>query len=267
MKGLLLLAALAPACAFAQAVPGHWKLTWADEFNKGTSDLKGWTYDLGNRGGWGNGESEVYTKSPSNIFVKKGSLHIAVIADGKGGYTSSRIKSDSLFSQAYGLFEFRAKLPTGTGLWPALWMMPKDSAYGGWPRSGEIDVLESTGQNSTLAQGTLHTEKEQTQKFKESGKMPAGFSTNKWHTYDLEWIKGDGVTAATIRFYIDGILYSSHTGGWVVPPGAGRDAPFDKPFYIIMNMAVGGNYVGKPDLAKGTYELQVDYVRAYLPRK
>jgi beta-glucanase (GH16 family) len=260
--------------ARAQAVPGQWQRTWSAEFNAGASDLVGWSYDLGG-GGWGNNEREVYTASSQNAYVAGGALHIAAIATGSGAgqtYTSARIKSNAIFSQAYGLFEFRAKLPAGTGLWPALWMMPRDSAYGGWPASGEIDVLESQGQNTRLVQGSLQSGpawyalNTQTATFASSGLEPAGFSTTAWHTYDLEWTAGSPGHAGTISWYVDGIRYQTRTGGWTIPSSASpgdRDAPFDQPFYIIMNLAVGGNYVGDPLLAPGTYETQVDYARAF----
>jgi beta-glucanase (GH16 family) len=260
--------------ALAQAVPGRWQQTWSAEFNAGSSDLAGWSYDLGG-GGWGNNEREVYTASSQNAYVAGGALHIAAIATGSGAgqtYTSARIKSNAIFSQAYGLFEFRAKLPAGTGLWPALWMMPRDSAYGGWPASGEIDVLESQGQNTRLVQGSLQSGpawyalNTQTATFASSGQEPAGFSTTAWHTYDLQWTAGSPGHAGTISWYVDGVRYQTRTGGWTIPssaPPGDRDAPFDQPFYIIMNLAVGGNYVGDPSLAPGTYEMQVDYARAY----
>jgi beta-glucanase (GH16 family) len=272
--------------AHAQSIPTaagqQWVSTWADEFNNGSSDLNGFTYDLGNgAGGWGNNEKESYTNSTQNVSVSTdggtgiGALHIDAIATGTGvnqTYTSGRIRTPSLFSQAYGLIEFRAKLPNGTGLWPALWMMPKDNAYGGWPTSGEIDVLESKGQTPGLVQGSLQsgtspgTLDPQTTIFSTTGKEPAGFSTNDWHTYDLRWVPGSANHVGSINWYVDGILYETQNGGWVVPGGAAagdRDAPFDKSFYILMNLAVGGNYVGNPSLAAGTYDMQVDYVRTY----
>lgn len=269
--GIASLAFALVALAPAQLVAGNWSQTWSDEFNAGGSDLNGWNYDLGNGGpslpGWGNNELENYTNSTDNVSVSGGNLHITAIADGQGGYTSGRIKTDSVFSQAYGLFEFRAKLPAGQGLWPAVWMLPQGSVYGGWPSSGEIDILESRGQEPTLVQGTLHSgpiwwaDNVQTQTYAGSGLEPAGFSTFDWHTYDLKWTKGAG--QATLTWYVDGQAYSSFTGGWSVPTGAGQDAPFDQPFYFLINMAVGGNYVGSPNLGTGSYDMQVDYVRAY----
>lgn len=269
---LLALAILVPSGAMAQAVSGSWSQTWGAEFNGGQADLSGWTYDLGNGGpslpGWGNNELQNYTSSTANVSVSGGSLHITAIAN-NNSFTSGRIRTSELFSQTYGLFEVRAKLPVGQGLWPAIWMMPKDSSYGVWPASGEIDILESVGQSDKLVQGTLHSGPNwsqvnvQTQTFAGSGLQPAGFSTHEWHVYDLRWEKGMGGNPGSISWYVDGIKYGSRTGGWSVPAGGGADAPFDKPFYLILNMAVGGNYVGQPSLANGGYDMQVDYVRTY----
>src|SRR4051794_10238301 len=150
----------APAQVVAPGSGKQWAATWTDEFNVGQSDLSGWTYDLGG-GGWGNSELEVYTNSTNNVHVTNdaaaaiSSLRIDAIATGSGAsqsYTSGRIKTTNLFSQTYGLFEFRARLPFGQGLWPAIWMMSKDEAYGGWPTSGEIDILETKGQDTSLVQ-------------------------------------------------------------------------------------------------------------------
>lgn len=261
---------LCPVAA-AQLVPGNWQKTWGAEFNGSQTDLAGWSYDLGNNNGWGNNERQVYTASSSNAYVAGGALHIAAIATGTGAgqtYTSARLKTTALFSQAWGLFEFRAKLPAGTGIWPAIWMMPKDSAYGGWPTSGEIDILESKGQSPTLVQSTLHSGPAWNQVNHQSGfyPAPAGFSTGDWHTYTMQWSRGSFNVPGTFRWYVDGTLYHTRFGGWTIPSGAtpgNRDAPFDKPFYLIMNVAVGGNYVGDPSLAPGSYEMQVDYARAY----
>ena len=276
--------ALAAASAFVPVVSAQsisttagqqWVGTYTNEFNSGTSDLSGYSYDLGG-GGWGNNEKEVYTNSSSNVFVSGGALHIDAIATGSGTtqtYTSGRIKTNSLFSQAYGLFEFRAKFPAGTGLWPALWMMPRDSAYGGWPTSGEIDVFESRGDIMSQVQGSNHsgtspgTLNTQTRKFSDSGLEPPGFTTADWHTYDFQWVPGSTNNPGFLKWYVDGVLYETNHGGWTIPSGApagDRDAPYDKRFYIIMNLAVGGNYVNNTiNLAAGTYDMQVDYVRVY----
>ena len=260
-----------PSSVFAVAVPGSWTQTYSADFNTGPTDLAGWVYETGG-GGWGNNEKEVYTTSTSNVSVSGGNLHLTAVATGSGAnqtYTSGRIKTAGLFSQAYGLFEFRAKMPAGQGLWPAIWMMPQDNAYGGWPTSGEIDVLETVGQSSTLVQGSTHSgpggqQNTQTRTLAQSGLTPVGFSTTDFHTYDLQWDKGTAGHPATLKWYVDGILYQTQQGGWTVPGGASStDAPFDKPFYLILNLAVGGDFVGSPNLAAGAYDMQVDYARAY----
>ena len=125
----------------------QWTSTFSDNFSSASS-LNGWTYDLGNNNGWGNGESETYTNSSSNVNVSGGNLNIQAIGTATSSgtyYTSGRITTQNLFSQTYGLFQFSAELPAGAGLWPAIWMMPTNSVYGSWPQSGEIDVLESKG--------------------------------------------------------------------------------------------------------------------------
>jgi len=285
--------------ARGQAIPGTWHQTWSDEFNQATQnanptgpsdypDLAPFTFVTGG-GGFGNGELETYTTSPQNVFVATnpstgiGALHIDVVSTGSS-YTSARMNSLAAgtgFNQTYGLMEWRAKFPTGQGLWPALWMQAVDST-GGWPYYGEIDVFESRGQNTDLAQGTTHTANHNspaqylaggsgpTKTFAQSGLEPAGFSTTDWHTYDLEWDAPSGNYAGALKWYVDGVLYETqYPTTWAVTTGAlDPMAPFDKPFYIIMNMAVGGSYGnvnGGTNLPAGAYDMQVDYFRAYQP--
>lgn len=253
----------------------HWKLTWKDEFNRGRVNLRGWHYDTGG-GGWGNNEDEVYTRSPKNVFVAHGHLTIRVIGrriHGKVHYTSGRITTRNLLSQKYGLFEFRARLPRGRGLWPAIWMMPQRAVYGGWPRSGEIDITESRGNGIHHVQGSLHSgnawnqDNTQTRVYR----LPPHQTTTGWHTYTLEWEpmadpRHPGVKLVQIRWFVDGHLYETQQGGWTVPPSAPRgdiNAPFNKRFHIILNMAVGGNYVGGKTPGPGRYDMQIDYIRAY----
>lgn len=257
--------------AAAPLVPGNWTSSWSDEFNVGNSDLNGWVREIGG-GGWGNNELETYSSSSSNAFVSGGDLTIRAIAStsaGKQSYSSARITTSGLFSQTNGLIEFSAKMPAGTGLWPAVWMMPQNSSYGGWPRSGEIDMFESKGQDTSLVQGSLHSGADsgsqytQTATLAGSGKKPAGFSTTAWHTYDVEWDAGTATNAATFKWFVDGTLYQTVHGGWYTPDSNNKSSPFDKPFYFIINMAVGGDYVGTPALADGNYDMQLDYLRAY----
>ena len=269
----------------------EWKLVWSDEFDGTEIDRAKWDFDLGNGfynydasqwiSGWGNGELQYYTKDTENAFVTDGHLHIKALKQSRDGcgYTSARVKSrksdgSALFNKRYGRFEFRAKLPTGQGVWPALWMLPQEEKYGGWATSGEIDVLEARGQEPHKIVGTLHF----------GGKWPVNASTSEdfmlpggatiadFHVYAVEWEPGE------IRWYFDDQLFSTRQFWWsssktaggqgVKPANAGDlnpwPAPFDQPFYLVMNVAVGGQFLGNPD--KTTVfpaEMLVDYVRVY----
>ena len=253
----------------------HWQLTWKDDFRHGQKDLKGWHYDLGGSG-WGNNEAEVYTRSRKNVFVAHGRLNIMAIGKrvhGKVHYTSGRITTRNIFSQRYGLFVFRARLPKGRGLWPALWMMPERNVFGGWPRSGEIDIVESRGNWLNHVQGSLHSgnvwnqDNTQTKIFH----FPHGQSAAQWHTYALRWEPAHdprhaGRKVVKIQWYVDGHLYETRQGGWTVPSSAPKgsiNAPFNHRFHIILNLAVGGNYVGGKPPGPGRYDLQVAYIHAY----
>lgn len=280
MGAAVLCGALA-AAAHGQTTPavaGSWQPTWSDDFNAGSSDLSGWNYETGNNGGWGNNEYENYTNSSTNAYVSGGSLNIAAVVSGSAGkqsYTSARLTTKGLFDQTYGLIEFRAKLPqamtsNGTGLWPAVWMMPQNSSYGGWPTSGEMDILES--KQSNAVQGSLHSGPDSGNNNTQTNVyQPAGFNASNWNTYDLEWTAPKNGQPGSISWFVNGQLYETQKGGWYDPTtgtyddnGSDPEAPFDQPFYLIINMAVGGDYVGgAPNLADGTYDMQIDYVHAY----
>jgi beta-glucanase (GH16 family) len=247
-----------------------WQLLWSDEFNGNSISSTNWTFDIGNgTGGWGNNELEYYTSLPGNVYVTNGLLHIVAQHQSYGGqnYTSAKLKTIGLFSQKYGRFEFYAKLPQGQGYWPALWMMPEDEVYGGWAASGEIDVMENMGSDPTNVLGTIHfggMYPNQAQSYGPSFTFPAGDSVTNFHLYALEW------TNNAIRWYVDSQLYETQTSWWSSSNPTNTSirnpypAPFDQPFYIIMNLAVGGNFGGNPD---GTTvfpgDMQVDYVRVY----
>jgi beta-glucanase (GH16 family) len=251
----------------------QWSQSWSDNFSSASS-LNGWTYDLGNNNGWGNGESEKYTNSSNNVNVSGGNLNIQAIGTASSSgtyYTSGRITTQSLFSQTYGLFQFSAQLPAGAGLWPAIWMMPTNSVYGGWPQSGEIDIMESQGGATNYVQGSLHSgnsyNSENTQYNVYT--LPNNESTTSWHTYDLQWepvSNGSGGTQVQLNWYVDGNLYETQSGGWTVPssaPAGDTNAPFDQSFYLIMNLAVGGSYTNYQTPGAGTYDMKVGYVSAY----
>jgi len=240
---------------------GGWRLVWSDEFDGASIDTNHWEFETGNNGGWGNNELEFYTRRPDNAYESNGVLHIVAEHTGTNdlAYTSARMKSEGLFAHQYGRFEFRAKFPKGKGYWPALWLMPKDSAYGGWPACGEIDVAENKGDYPAVVQGTIHYAAPgggHVQSTDYYTFPAAGDKANTFHTYALEW------TTNSISWYVDNQLYETQTN-WSTA-AAPYPAPFNQPFYIIMNLAIGGNYDGNPDTnTVFPGEMQVDYVRVY----
>lgn len=248
---------------------GNWNIVWSDEFNGTSINTNTWTYDIGNgSGGWGNNELEYYTSLPQNAYVSNGLLHIVALHQSYDGlnYTSTRMKTEGLFTAQYGRIEFRTKLPTGAGYWPAQWMMPEDSVYGGWAASGEIDVMENIGTIPTNVLGTIHyggAYPNQAQSSGPSYNFLPGDSVTNFHNYLLDW------TTNAISWYIDGQLYETQTNWWsssnLTNTGIRNPypAPFNKPFYIIMNLAVGGTLGGTPDNAAFPGDMQVDYVRLY----
>ncbi|MEI9961195.1 MAG: glycoside hydrolase family 16 protein [Limisphaerales bacterium] len=239
---------------------GQGKLVWSDEFDGTSINTNHWKFETGNHNGWGNNELEYYTGRSTNAYVSNGVLHIVARQESTNGfaYTSARMKSQGLFAWKYGRCEFRAKVPQGQGYWPALWLMPEHSAYGTWPACGEIDVMENRGKYPAVVQGTIHYADangghlQSTELFT----FPQNDGAMNFHTYLLEW------NTNSISWSVDGQLYQTQTN-WSTAK-APYPAPFDQPFYIIMNLAVGGIYGGNPDpntIFPG--EMQVDYVRVY----
>lgn len=254
--------------AAAQA-PAGWTLTWSDEFNgaDGSSpDPTKWTYDIGGDG-WGNQELEMYTGAPSNAEIRGGDLVITArkesIADAKGTthkYTSARLKTQGIFAQQYGRFEARIKIPKGEGMWPAFWLLGANIDKVGWPHCGEVDIMENIGKEPALVHGSLHsastvkTTRDYTAPFAAFPDAP-GFSDD-FHVYAVEW------DAGAVKFIVDSREYGSMTKEvWVKGNG---EWPFDQPFFVILNLAVGGNWPGPPDKStKFPQQMLVDYVRVY----
>jgi beta-glucanase (GH16 family) len=257
-----------PAPQPASSPPsGGWSLTWSDEFDgpSGTTvDRTKWTFDLGG-GGWGNQELETYTDRSSNASLD-GAGNLAIVASrerftGADGvardYTSARLKTQGLFAQAYGRFEARLKVPHGQGIWPAFWMLGSDIDGVGWPVCGEIDVMENIGREPLAVHGTLHGPGY-------SGgsgigatyTLPSGQRfADDFHVVAVEW------EANAIRWYVDGALYQTRTPADL--PGSARWV-FDHPFFIILNVAVGGSWPGSPDASTVfPQRMLVDYVRVY----
>ena len=241
-------------------------MSWQDEFDGTSVESARWAFDIGTGTqygltGWGNNELQYYTNRSQNASVSNGTLKITALKENYGGqsYTSARLKTQGLFSQAGGRFEIRAALPTGQGFWPAIWMMPASDTYGGWAASGEIDIMEARGQQPDRVNGAIHYgDSWPNNTWSESTRvLPAGQTISSFHTYALEW---DTAATPAIRWYVDDVLYATKTLWW--SSGAAYPAPFDKPFYMLLNLAVGGNYVGSPNASTPfPATMQVDYVR------
>jgi beta-glucanase (GH16 family) len=238
---------------------GDWNIVWSDEFNGTAINTATWTFETGNNGGWGNNELEYYTSNAANAYVSNGLLHITALPQATNGFsfTSARMKTEGLVSWLYGRFEWRARLPAGAGFWPALWFLGTNITSVGWPDCGEMDVMENNGAALTNVQGSLHSGSDETAVYT----LPNGESVTSFHTYVLDW------AANSFLWYVDGHLYEMQTN-WSSSLGA-YPAPFNEPCFMLMNLAVGGSYVGYPSVAtidaNGGFpgDMQVDYVRVY----
>lgn len=243
-----------------------WNLAWSDEFDEpdgsGVDPTK-WVLEVGG-GGWGNQELEYYTDRLQNAYVQDGSLVIRAQREkykGKDGvirdYTSARLKTQGKFSQTYGRFEARMKIPYGQGLWPALWMMGNDIDRVGWPACGEIDIMENIGKEPSFIHGTIHGPGYAGDAGIEARyTLPIGKKfADDFHIYAMEW------EPTAIRFYVDGDLYATRTR---TDLPRGRQWVFDHPFFLLMNVAVGGGWPGNPDGSTVFPQtMLVDYVRVY----
>ena len=251
----------------AHADSPAWTLVWSDEFDAEAGrlpDSTRWGYDIGG-GGWGNNELETYTSNVENAF-QDGDGHLVIKVrketfTGRDGitrnYTSARLLTKGKFEQRYGRFETRAKLPFGQGIWPAFWMLGNDIDSVGWPRCGEIDVMENVGREPGVNHGSLHGQGYS------GGSALTGIYTlpdgkkfsDDFHVFAIEW------EPSAIRFYVDGVLYQTKTTGDAASRGQWA---FDHPFFVILNVAVGGNFPGSPDDSTTFPQmLMVDYVRVY----
>ena len=236
-------------------------LVWSDEFNnEGLPDTSKWNYATrGNEYGWGNNEKQWYTVAiPENAKIENGSLIITARkkAFGNKEYTSARLTTKGKGVWKYCRVEVRAKLPEGRGTWPAIWMMPEKNTYGGWPKSGEIDIMEHVGFNPDTVFSTVHTEKFNhmigTQVGKKAGLETA---TEEFHVYTMEWDENE------IKSYVDGIHYFTFKNNL-----EGHESwPYDQPFYLILNLAIGGGLGGQKgiDDTKFPHNYEIDYVRIY----
>ncbi len=240
-------------------------LKWEDNFDGKDLNRSDWNVELHDPG-WVNEEWQSYVDSSENIYIEDGSLVLkpvkSVAEDGTVSYTSGRVNTQGKHDFTYGLFEARVKVPTGKGYLPAFWLMATDeNLYGQWPRCGEIDIMEVMGDSTDTAHGTVHYGNPHSQS-QGTYKLDDGTFASDYHTFALEWEPG------SLRWYVDGCLYHEEDDWHSTTEGQGTvtyPAPFDQPFYVILNLAIGGSWVGYPDETT-TYEDQaytIDYVKVY----
>ncbi|OOV16293.1 family 16 glycosylhydrolase [Flavobacterium sp. LM4] len=227
-------------------------LVWSDEFNTdGAPDTAKWGYNLGTGdNGWGNNEKQNYTNSATNVIVQGGSLKITAKKESSGGaaYSSARLVSDNKFKFTYGKVEIRAKLPIGAGTWPAIWMLGQNYATKPWPACGEIDIMEHVGNNQNVVLGTLHYPGRFGGSADSGSKTIANVST-EFHVYKAVW------SPVSIKIYADETLIHSVANT--------ASLPFNSDFFLILNVAMGGNLGGNIDPAFTQSSMEIDYVRVY----
>jgi beta-glucanase (GH16 family) len=243
-----------------------WVLTWSDEFDGpdgSPPDPAKWVLESGGHG-WGNNELEFYTARLQNVRQENGHLVIEAIKENFTGdkgtrrdYTSARLKTQGRFSQRYGRFEARIQIPSGKGMWPAFWMLGDDFSSAGWPACGEIDIMESAGDTEpAMIHGSLHGPG-----YSGANALTAAYTLSRgrfsdgFHVFAVEW------APQVVRFFVDGELYATKTPSDVP---VGKRWVFDHPFFILLNLAVGGNLPGSPrNSTVFPQRMLVDYVRVY----
>ncbi len=249
-----------PASETPSPRPVEWSLVWADEFDDaGLPDSTKWTYDVGGHG-WGNNERQYYTeRRPENARVEDGHLVITARKEdwGDNDYTSARLVSKQDWT--YGRFEVRAQLPSGRGTWPAIWMLPTHDNYGDdyWPDNGEIDIMEHVGYDPDIVHATVHTEAFNHMVGTQKGNaIRVDSARTDFNVYAVEWTQG------LIRAYVNDRQYfvfgNDHSGDWT-------KWPFDHPFHLLLNIAVGGTWGGANGVDPSIWpqEMRIDYVRVY----
>ncbi|HVG38425.1 MAG TPA: glycoside hydrolase family 16 protein [Pyrinomonadaceae bacterium] len=270
-QGCLLVIILAAFCHLTPAQtaapnPAVWQLLWRDEFDGSDNspvDSSKWTAEIGGHG-WGNNELEYYTDRTQNAALQSGTLAITARKETYTGadnvtrqYTSARLITKNKFAQQYGRFEARIKIPYGQGIWPAFWMLGDNIDAAGWPACGEIDIMENIGREPAIVHGTIHGPghsgaKSISAQYSLPNKAPFA---DDYHTYAVEWEPN------ALRFYVDGVLYTTRTPA-DLPSGA--TWVYDRPFFLLLNVAVGGSWPGNPDATTiFPQTMKVDYVRVY----
>jgi beta-glucanase (GH16 family) len=243
-----------------------WKLVWRDEFKgkKGTApDPAKWTLETGGNG-WGNNEQEYYTSRSENVHQEHGKLVITARKEDFTGadgvvrsFTSARLQTKGKFDQKYGRFEARIRIPRGQGMWPAFWMLGSDIDTAPWPQCGEIDIMENVGKEPSVVHGSMHGPGYSGQTpLTGVYALPGNVSfADGFHTFAVEW------DPSAVRFFVDDHLYETQTPDAVSTKGKWV---FDHPFFVMLNLAVGGWWPGNPDSSTSfPQQMLVDYVRVY----
>ena len=263
LGGLSMLGCICLFSSDAQAQKAQSRLIWQDEFEGSKLNYGKWEAEVNDFGG-GNEELQMYTDRQDNVRVEGGNLVLEARADKPQiyqetrAYSSGRVRTKHRGDWKYGRIEVRAKLPAGQGIWPAIWMLPTEEKYGGWAASGEIDIVEFKGQEPNKIHGTIHHGGQWPQNLfaTEIFTLPRGNFTDDFHVFEIEW------EPRSIRWLVDGKQYHRLTS-WQ-SSGGQFPAPFDQPFHLIINLAVGGRFVGPPDSStQFPRQLLVDYVRVY----
>ncbi|MEZ4594226.1 MAG: glycoside hydrolase family 16 protein [Chloroflexota bacterium] len=269
---LLITLLLLAACSVATAEPtptatpaptptpdwvrAGWNLVWQDEFDGPDIDTANWTHEVGGHG-WGNGEAQYYSDDPKNSYIEDGVLVIQALKENVSGklYTSARLSSQGKVEVQYGRIEARIQIPVGQSLWPAFWMLGTNIDEVGWPFCGEIDIMENIGSEPSLIHGTVHGPRYSGgDGVGTSRRLPGGARyTDNFHVFAIEWEEDE------IRWYVDDQMYQKLT-----PTAVPGEWVYNHQFYIILNLAVGGEWPGYPDgTATFPQTMKVDYVRIY----
>ena len=257
--------AVEATCQISVAEPKRtYELIWSDEFNDANINANKWNIETGG-GGWGNKEAEYYTGRPENLRIENGNLIIEAKKENyqSNSYTSARITTKDKMFVTYGKVEARISLPSGQGTWPAFWMMPNKSVYGYWPRSGEIDIMEHVGSQPTMISNAVHTQQASGGN-SWSNRVYYNDAENNFHVYAIEWVDNYNNGNDAIIFYVDGVQTAiKNQGNYLTSTYS--DWPFDKDFYVILNLAIGGNWGGtiNDNIFNNKVQMLVDYVKMY----
>lgn len=235
------------------------KLIYNEEFNSNTPISNDWTYDIGNNDGWGNKEEEYYTNSSNNSNISNGTLNITALKENKDGYnyTSARLVSKN--SYLYGKFEICAELPQGDGTWPAIWLLAANNAYGNWPDSGEIDIMEAIGREPGYIRGSLQMN---AYNFKKNNQKTQSIKVNdlysSYHVYEVLW------TPNKIELSVDGHVYLTYYRNvYDIGPNSWQAWPYNKAFNLLLNVAIGGTYGGTVDNNIFPQTMKIKYIKIY----